>query len=228
MSPKQRAAEAAIGFLQHNMVLGLGTGSTADHFLQALASHLKNGKLSNIIGIPTSHQSEKRARELGIPLTTLAQHPQPDLTVDGADEIDPQLNLIKGLGGALLREKIVAQNSLKLLIIADSGKCVTHLGTQSPLPVEVTPFGHESHVLFFQKLGAVSTLRKCSDGSTFVTDNGNYIYDCQFSQIADPVALEAALASRAGIVTCGLFLKMAEIALVGDNESVKEVKRPIC
>src|SRR5690348_9806358 len=130
MNPKQRAAEAAMKFVRSGMVVGLGTGTTADQFLQVLAAAINAGKLRDIRGVPTSRQSERRARELGIPLTTLAECPRPDVTIDGADEVDPQLNLIKGLGGALLREKIVAQNSQKLVIIADAGKAVTRLGTQ--------------------------------------------------------------------------------------------------
>jgi ribose 5-phosphate isomerase A len=225
MSPKERAAEAAIEFVRSGMVIGLGTGSTADCFLLALGGALKSKRLSDIRGVPTSRQSEKRAKELGIPLTTLAESPQPDLTIDGADEINPRLDLIKGLGGALLREKIVAQNSKRLLIIADAGKCVTTLGAKSPLPVEVAQFGHESHVPFLQKLGATPTLRRGPDGTIFVTDNSNYIYDCRFAGIADPAALEDALLQRAGIVDCGLFLGMAETALIGDDNSVREMRR---
>lgn len=225
MSPKERAAEAAIEFVRSGMVIGLGTGSTADCFLLALGDALKSKKLTDIRGVPTSRQSEKRANELGIPLTTLAESPQPDLTIDGADEINPRLDLIKGLGGALLREKIVAQNSKRLLIIADASKCVTTLGAKSPLPVEVAQFGHESHVPFLRKLGATPTLRRNPDGSIFVTDNNNYIYDCRFVGIANPLALEDTLLQRAGIVDCGLFLGMAETALIGDDNSVREMKR---
>ena len=131
MNPKQCAAEAALNFVSNGMVVGLGTGSTADFFLVALGNALKSGKLSNIRGVPTSVQSERRAQELRIPLAGLSECPHPDVTIDGADEVDPQLNLIKGLGGALLREKIVAQNSRKLIIIADQSKIVTRLGEKS-------------------------------------------------------------------------------------------------
>src|SRR5947208_902700 len=137
MNPKQRAAEAALQFIQSDMVVGLGTGSTADYFLQALSAAIKSGALTNIIGIPTSRQSERRAQHLGIPLAGFAQHPRITVTIDGANEVGPNLNLIKGLGGAMLREKIVAQNSDKLVIIADSSKVVSVLGTRSALPVEV-------------------------------------------------------------------------------------------
>src|SRR5215212_5264666 len=137
MSPKQRAAEAAMKYVKSGMVVGLGTGSTADLFLQALAAALKDGRVRDVRGVPTSRQSERRAQHLGIPLATLADCPHPDVTIDGADEVAPNLDLIKGLGGALLREKIVAQNSKKLVIIADASKAVDVLGTKSPVPVEV-------------------------------------------------------------------------------------------
>jgi len=216
MTPKQRAAEAALPFIQSGMVIGLGTGSTADFFLQALAAALKTGQLRDIAGVPTSRQSEHRAMELGIPLTTLLRSPVLDVTVDGADEIAPNLDVIKGLGGALTREKIVAQNSKQLVIIADTSKTVTTLGTKSPLPVEVLPFAHESHEPFIRSLGAEPTLRKVG-GMIFNTDNGNLIYDCRFSQIEDPIGVERALRKRAGIVGTGLFLGLATSVLIADE-----------
>ena len=224
MNPKQRAAEAAMSYVKGGMVVGLGTGTTADFFLVALASAIKSGKLTGIKGIPTSKQSERRAGELEIPLTTLAQSPMANITIDGADEIAPNLDLIKGLGGALLREKIVAQNSKQLIIIADQSKRVDTLGTKSPLPVEVAAFAHECHVPFLKKLGASPSLRLSPDGKTFLTDNGNYIYDCRFSRIDDPRRLEAALLDRAGIVDCGLFLGMATLALVADDQRITEMR----
>src|SRR5260221_8727172 len=178
MNPKQRAAEAALEFVRSGMVVGLGTGSTADFFLRALAAALKEGRIKDVRGVPTSRESERRAQELGITLATLAQCPHPDVTIDGADEVDPKIDLIKGLGGALLREKIVAQNSAKLVIIADVSKTVAKLGSKSMLPVEVAPFGHEIHERFFQSLGAQPVLRRQPDNSVFVTDNANYVYDC--------------------------------------------------
>lgn len=207
------------------MVVGLGTGSTADYFLKSLGDALASGKLSNIRGVPTSVQSDRRARELGIPLVTLAECPRPDLTVDGADEIGPQLNLIKGLGGALLREKIVAQASAKLIIIADSGKTVAALGEKSPLPIEVAPFCYETHEAFLRSLGATPVLRKNADGNPFVTDNGNYIYDCRFPSIADPAGLQRRLKDRAGIVESGLFIGLASIAFVATENGVKKLER---
>jgi len=224
MNPKQRAAEAAISFVKSGMVVGLGTGSTADFFLVALAAALKSGKLTGIKGIPTSKQSELRSNELGIPLTNLKDSPLADITIDGADEIAPNLDLIKGLGGAMLREKIVAQNSKQLIIIADATKRVDVLGTKSPLPVEVAQFAHECHVPYLKKLGASPALRQTADGRIFTTDNGNHIYDCRFAPIKDPRGLEAALLDRAGIVDCGLFLAMASIALIADDQKVTELR----
>jgi ribose 5-phosphate isomerase A len=226
MNPKQRAAEAALKFVEDGMIVGLGTGSTADQFLQALATAIKSGAIRGIHGVPTSRQSEHRAQSLGIPLATLAECPHPDVTIDGADEVGPNLDLIKGLGGALLREKIVAQNSRKLVIIADASKSVMKLGTHSMLPVEVVQFAHEVHEEFLRSLGATPTLRRGSDGAGFVTDNGNYIYDCRFANgIDDPKVLEGRLRSRAGIVETGLFLGIASIALVADSDRIEERRR---
>ncbi len=226
MNPKQRAGEAALAFIQDGMTVGLGTGSTAEFFIAALGRKLEEGSLKGITGVPTSVASENQARSLGIPLATLAERPTVDVTVDGADEIDPSLNLIKGLGGALLREKIVEQNSKKLVIIADASKVVPVLGTKDPLPVEVAQFCHRSHVEFFKSLGAVSaTLRTQSDGSPFVTDNGNFIYHCRFPKIEDPAALEAALDRRAGVVETGLFVGLAHVAIIGDDAGVKQLTR---
>jgi ribose 5-phosphate isomerase A len=226
MNPKQRAAEAAMSHLRSGMVVGLGTGSTADYFLQALGGALKSGQLTDIHGVPTSRQSEIRARHFGIPLFTLEEVPQADVTVDGADEIGPGLDLIKGLGGALVREKIVAQNSKKLVIIADASKKVAKLGAKSPLPVEVVPFSHDIHQAFFRSLGGEPVLRLVQ-GQVFVTDNGNLIYDVRFDGglPGDARELERRLLARAGVVDCGLFLGMASVALIADGERVETITR---
>lgn len=224
MTPKQRAAEAAMAYVHDGMTIGLGTGSTADFFLQALAAALRTGRLRDIRGVPTSRQSEDRAIELGIPLIEPAPDHTPDVTIDGADEIDPQLNLIKGLGGALLREKIVAQSSKQLIIIADAGKRVAQLGTKAPLPVEVVKFGHDLQASFLESLGCQPTIRRGADGNPFVTDNGHYIYDCRFPAITDPAQLAHTLASRAGIVETGLFIGMVTIALIADDQQVHTLK----
>jgi len=208
-------------FVKDGMVVGLGTGSTADLFLQALASAIKEGRVRDVRGVPTSRQSERRAEHLHIPLATLADYPRPDVTIDGADEVAPNLDLIKGLGGALLREKIVAQNSKKLVIIADESKTVAKLGTKALLPVEVVPFAHETHEAFLRSLGATPTLRRAGDAA-YLTDNGNYIYDCRFNGIDDPASLDLALRRRAGVVETGLFVGMASVALVAGEEKVEE------
>ena len=225
MNPKQQAAQAAISFLCDDMVVGLGTGSTADFFLQALASCLRDGRLRGIRGIATSRQSEQRANELSIPLAVLREDCTPDITVDGADEISPDLQLIKGLGGALLREKIVAQHSKKFVIIADASKRVDQLGTKSPLPVEVLSFGYEIHIPFFKRLGAEPILRRNPDGSIFHTDNGNCIFDCRFPGIPDPHAIENAILHEAGIVDCGLFIGVADTALISDGADITRIDR---
>src|SRR5688572_25751222 len=160
-TPKQRAAEAAIDYVRSETVIGLGTGSTADCFLIALADALESGRLWDVGGVPTSEHTAQQARDLGIPILELADVDEPlDVTVDGADEVAPNLDLIKGLGGALLREKIVAQNSKQLIIIADAGKRVAKPGTKSPLPVEVAMFEHEANARFLKALGCDPALRK--------------------------------------------------------------------
>lgn len=226
MNPKQRAAEAALELLENDMVVGLGSGSTSECFLVALAGAISSGRLRGILGVPTSIACQNRATELGIPLTSLTDCPQIDITIDGADEIAPNLDLIKGLGGALLREKIIAQCSRKLVIIADSSKLVPVLGSKGPLPVEVVAFAHQIQEPFLRSLGCQPVLRRNADGSIFVTDNGNYTYDCRFSRIDDPAALLHKLKSRAGIVDCGLFLGMADMAIVASDVQVSRLHRP--
>ncbi|MEA2707590.1 MAG: ribose 5-phosphate isomerase [Phycisphaerales bacterium] len=224
---KQRAAEAALEYVRSDTVIGLGTGSTADCFLIALADALENGRLKDVGGVPTSEHTARLARELGIPIVDLSDVDEPlDVTVDGADEVAPNLDLIKGLGGALLREKIVAQNSKSLIIIADASKRVEKLGTKSPVPVEVVQFAHESTARFLASLGCRPELRREADGAPFVTDNHNFIYHCRFlGGIADARGFQSALCDRAGIVETGLFLHMAQIALLasdaGDVETIR-------
>lgn len=222
MSPKQRAAEAAMKYVKDGMVVGLGTGSTADLFLQALAAAIRDGRVKGVRGVPTSRQSERRAQHLGIPLTTLVESPRPDVTIDGADEVAPNLDLIKGLGGALLREKMVAQDSTRLVIIADAAKAVAKLGTKAMLPVEVVQFAHEAHERFLRTLGATPALRRSAD-AVFITDNGNYIYDCRFpTGIDDPPSLDRALRQRAGVVETGLFIGMAHVAIIASEQRIDE------
>lgn len=218
-----RAAEA----VQPGMVLGLGTGSTVAYFLAALGRRYAAGELPGIVGVPTSLSTESIVKELGIPLKTLADVRTLDMTVDGADEVAPNFDLIKGLGGALLREKMVAQASRRLVIIVDERKIVSRLGTRSPLPVEVTPFEWRSHLPFLAAQGAEARLREESPGQVFRTDNGNLLLDCRFPDgISDPQALDHALAGRAGILESGLFLGMAQEVLVGESDSVRTLSSP--
>ena len=227
MNAKQRTADAALKYVRSGTSIGLGTGSTADYFLIALADALKAGRLRDVRGVPTSDKTERRAFELGIPLLDLADTNEPlDVTVDGADEVAPNLDLIKGLGGALLREKIVAQNSARLIIIADGSKRVDRLGSKAAVPVEVVPFAHQAQARFLRSLGCVPSLRTRPDGSSFVTDNGNVVYDCRFAGgIPDPVKLDATLSPRAGIVGSGLFLGIATVALIGSDDGVQTLTR---
>ncbi len=214
---KQQAAACAVPLVQPGMVIGLGTGSTALHFLRMLAARYASGELPGLLGVPTSQGVADEAQRLGIPLTTLETHPRLALTVDGADEIDPQCNLIKGGGRALLREKIVAQASEREIIVADAAKRVPALGTTWALPVEVLPFGWRTAALYIESLGGVPALRMDGD-SPVMTDNGNYLLDCQFGVIGDPPALAERLKRHAGIIEHGLFIGLAaEVITVGPD-----------
>ena len=223
----KRAAGAEAAELVHSgMRLGLGTGSTVAHLLVALAAKLDGGALSDVVGVPTSLRTAREAGELGIPLTTLAETPALDLTIDGADEVDPQLNLIKGLGGALLREKMVAQASRRLAIMVDEGKMASALGTHCPVPVEVVKFGWEVHGPFVESCGADPVLRVGPDGEPIVTDNGNYIIDCHFAGgIDDAESFERAIRARAGVVESGLFLGLATEVLVSGPDGVETLSK---
>lgn len=226
MSLKQQAAVYAVDMVEDGMVLGLGTGSTFAYALEELGARVALGRLRSIVGVPTSEATARRAHELGIPLTTLAEHPELDMVIDGADEVDPQLNLIKGLGGALLREKIVAIATKRFITIVDESKLVTRLGTRGPLPVEVVPFAWEVHACWLSALGCHTELRRNPDGSPYVTDNHNFIVHCTFPQgIADPYALDQVLHTRPGIVEHGLFLGIASEVVVAGAEGVRVLKR---
>jgi ribose 5-phosphate isomerase A len=217
---KQQAAENALRYIQSGMVIGLGTGSTAKYLLQALAQQLHDGRLRDIVGVPTSEAVAALARQLGIPLTTLEQQPRLDVALDGADEIDPALNLIKGLGGALLREKIVAASAERFIIIADETKPVPQLGTRARLPVEAVVFGLPLVSRRLAELGSTPALRQAADGSIFRTDEGHVILDCQFAGIPDAAALNAAIHAIPGVVEHGMFIGMASVALVAGAAGV--------
>jgi ribose 5-phosphate isomerase A len=222
---KRQAAEDALQYIHSGMTLGLGTGSTATHMLHVLAEALRDGRLRDIVGVPTSDVIGVLARQLGVPTATLDERPQLDLALDGADEIDPSLNLIKGLGGALLREKIVAASADRFIVLADESKLVTRLGTRAPLPVEVVEFGLPLATRRLTELGSVPMLRRSADGNAFRTDEGNVILDCRFPGIADSPALNAAINAIPGVAAHGLFIGMAALALVGGPAGVAKIVR---
>ena len=222
---KQQAAEQAVTFVESGMVLGLGHGSTTIFAIRLIATLLKAGTLKDILGIPCSSQVEAEARQLGIPLTTLDKHPVIDVTIDGADEVDPNLNLIKGAGGALLREKIVAQASRREIIVCDASKLVPVLGTRKALPVEVAPFGWQTQAAYVAALGARVDVRANAEGTFFKTDQGNLILDCAFGPIADPASLADCLRARAGIVEHGLFLGISTDVICADAEGIRHLRR---
>jgi ribose 5-phosphate isomerase A len=223
---KQAAAEAAAALVESGMVVGLGTGSTTVFAIRRIGELVASGQLVEIVGIPTSRDSEQLARDVGIPLTTLADHPTIDLTIDGADEVDPVWNIIKGAGGALLHEKVVAQASLREVIIVDDTKLVAQLGSTRALPVEVLQFAWKPEEEYLTDLGAEVVLRRHPDGSTFVTDEGNWIFDCTFHGIADPERLAAQLSRRAGVVEHGIFLGLATDVVVASPQGVEHRTEP--
>jgi ribose 5-phosphate isomerase A len=218
---KELVGRAAAALVRDGDVVGLGTGSTAYFTIIALGERVKAGL--KIIGIPTSVKTADLARTVGIPLTTLDEHPEIDITIDGADEADPQLNLTKGGGGALLREKVLAFASKKMVVIADSAKMVPVLG-KFPLPIEVIAFARAVVEKKIVALGGLPKLRTKPEGSPYITDNGNQILDCSFGKITDPPALALALSSIPGIVEHGLFIGLATVALVGRGDRVEEVR----
>jgi ribose 5-phosphate isomerase A len=212
---KQAAGEYAVRFVESGMVVGLGHGSTAIFAIRKIAALLKSGALHDIVAVPCSTQVARDAEALGIPLTTLEAHPSIDVTIDGADEVDPALNVIKGGGGALLREKIVAQATRREVIVVDESKLSPVLGTRWAVPVEVVPFGWRLQAAFVVSWGADVSVRQRPDGSQFLTDQGNLILDCAFGPIDDPEGLARALEARAGIVAHGLFLGLVSDVVVG-------------
>lgn len=221
---KRQAAHYAVNkFIHTNMVVGLGVGSTAIHAIHEIGRQLQSGQLTNIVGIPCGAGTEQAAHDVGIPLSNLEAHPHIDVTIDGADEVDPKLNLIKGGGGALLREKIVAQASAKEIIVVDESKQVPVLGTHFFLPIEVNPFGMGAELAYLPTIGGQPSLRKLEDGSPFVTDGGHYILDTQFGEIPDPAALAAKLDIRAAIVEHGLFIGLATTVVVASADGIREI-----
>jgi ribose 5-phosphate isomerase A len=212
---KALAAYKAMEFVQDGQILGLGTGSTVHHFLTALGQRVQQGL--RVRGVPTSQATAVYARQLGIPLLSNEEPWDIDVAVDGADQVDPHLNLIKGGGGALLREKIVAKAAQQFIVIVDQAKQVPSLGLHFPLPVEIVPFGWRTTQRHLENLGWQSPLRQKA-GQPFLTDNGNYIMDLHIPEIADPAALELSLNQIPGVVECGLFVMMTSLVITGTNE----------
>lgn len=223
---KEKAGEEAAKRIQTGQRIGLGTGSTVRYFLEALGKRLSSGELSRIVGVPTSKNTEKLARTLNIPLTTLETEPSLDVCVDGADEVDPQLNLIKGLGGALLREKIVAMASQHFIVIVDNSKLVQRLGERCPVPVEVLPFGWKATAERIKALGGRPALR-ADKGSPYLTDQGNHILDCHFGPIRDAEGLAQELDSIPGVLGHGLFLNIAQEAIIGTPTGSDHLTRQV-
>jgi ribose 5-phosphate isomerase A len=222
---KKQAATAAVDFVESGMVVGMGHGSTAIWAVRGIAEHLQSGKLTNILGIPCSVHIEHEAQKLGIPLTTLEDHPRIDLTIDGADEVEPNLEVIKGGGGALLREKIVAQASAREIIVVDESKISPALGTHWPVPVEIVRFGKGATIAFLQEHCKDATLRMTDDGEPFVTDQGNLIMDCNFGPIENPAELAALLKARTGIIEHGLFIGLATDVIVASHYGIRHLQR---
>jgi ribose 5-phosphate isomerase A len=225
---KRTAAYKAAEWIEEGMTVGLGTGSTVRHLLDAIADRRAAGELRDINCVPTSDDTHRRATDLGIPLSDLSRHPKIDLTIDGADEVDPELDLIKGLGGALLREKLVAVASARFVVMVDESKLVPRLGTRAPLPVEIDRFSLGIQAPFLTDLGADPKLRMTPAGEPFSTDGGNLILDCWFSDgISSPGELGAVLDSRPGIFEHGMFLGMTEAVVVAGSEGVEILKRTV-
>ncbi len=222
---KRRAGERAAARVSSGMVVGLGTGSTAVFATRAIGERLASGELRDVSGVPTSRATAEAARRVGVPLLSDEIPRAVDLTIDGADEVDPALDLIKGGGGALFREKIVAQASRRLVIVVDDSKLSPALGTRHALPVEVARFGWKSQERFLASIGGKPSLRLAGDGRAYETDQGNWILDCAFGPIADAPALARQLADRAGIVAHGLFCAIATEVIVAGSDGIRELRR---
>jgi ribose 5-phosphate isomerase A len=223
---KQEAAEYAVRYIESGMAVGLGTGSTAIFAVRRIGELLRTGKLTNIVAFATSKVTQQEAVQLNIPILSDDLPRTLDVTIDGADEVDPRLNLIKGGGGALLREKLVAQNTTREIIVVDDSKLSPRLGTLHVLPVEVLPFGWRSAARYLEALGAKYVVRHAADGAEYRTDQGNMILDCDFGPIADPAQLAAQLDRRAGIVEHGLFVGLTHLVIVSSSGGIREMLPP--
>jgi ribose 5-phosphate isomerase A len=219
---KRQAAIAALDEIRDHMIVGLGTGSTASHFIRELGKRVQDGL--HVLGIPTSEASRILAGEAGVSLTTLKEHSEIDVTVDGADEVSPELDLIKGLGGALVREKIVAHASKRVIIVVDDSKMVSRLGTRAPIPIEVVPFAVDSVMLQLVRWNGSVKIRE-RNGRPFVSDNGNTIVDWQYGAIDDPHGVEMKLKSITGVVDSGIFSKVAARVIIAEGSSIRKLSR---
>lgn len=217
---KQAAEYAADNFIQSGMIVGLGFGSTAIHAVNRIAERIKSGNLLDIKAIACARSTEEYASSIGIPIIEFAETTVIDVTIDGADEVDPDLNLIKGGGAALMREKIVAQASQREVIVVDASKHSPRLGTKWPIPLEVIPFGWQAQVGFLRSIGAEPGLRIVGEGNPVITDQGNYIIDANFGPIEDPKALALLLENRAGIIEHGLFLNLTTDVITATTEGI--------
>ena len=221
--PKQQAAKRALDLIRDGQVIGLGTGSTAKFAIEGLGRLVREGL--SVQGVPTSVATERLARELAIPLVNLNEAGVIDVTLDGADEVDPDFNMIKGGGGALTREKLVALASVKRVILVDESKLVSRLGLSRLLPIEVLPFAWTLAARLLTGLGCVASLRE-HDGVPFVTDNGNHILDCAFGPIEDAATLEKRIKLLPGVIECGLFIRIADTLVIGFDGRVEVRERP--
>lgn len=222
---KRQAAERAVSFVESGMTVGLGSGSTALHAVRRIAELLRDGELRDVVGCPTSEAVRLEAQRLGIPLLSDSLPQAIDLTIDGADEVEPGLDLIKGGGGALLREKIVAQASRNVIIVVDETKLSAVLGARHAVPIEVVPFGWQSSARYLESLGGQVTLRETGDGAPIRTDQGHLILDCRFGPIADARDLAQRLEGRAGLVEHGLFLGLASQVIVAGPSGLRRLRR---
>jgi len=219
---KKRAAAEAVKNVKDNFVIGLGSGSTVAYAIKEIGRKIREERL-HVIGVPTSYQSFFLAIKYGIPTTTLYENPTPDLTIDGADQIDRELNLIKGRGGALTKEKIIAASSRRFIIVADERKLTDKLGEGQLLPIEILPFAKPFVIARIKEMGGKPYLREIKEGLPYITDNGNFILDVDFGVIENPRELEEKLKMIPGVVETGLFIGMAHTIYVGTKTNVKKI-----
>ncbi len=224
MDRKEIAAREAVKYVEDGMVVGLGSGSTASVAIKLIGQKIVEEGI-DVIGIPTSNASDLLGRAVGIRIGELDEHREVDITIDGADEVDPKLNLVKGLGGALVWEKIVAASTRVEMIVVDDSKMVEYLCQKAPLPVEVVRYSHRTTARRLEVLGCETTLRLADDGNPFVTDNNNHIVDCRFDGLDDPRSMESEINAIPGVVENGLFIGLASKVIVASNDGIRIFER---